>query len=228
MSSKEILIKNNSDSVICVNELVLKVGESLKLSNEKPLYIYKRENMFFNEIFNVFYTFFLIVLNFMLRMKSTEQVTFIQNRDVNGLLRYYRKCMYVHPKGETILVSDVQNGGISDIEIYEDGYKLDFMFDSSKKEFEYVTRMLQKLTNTYRIILLVLMLLVIVLSLFLISYNSELSIILLITALPITILLIKGICVLNHRMITIKKIYEFFIQNNKCNLDQCVLEKIVF
>ena len=62
MSSKEILIKNNSDSVICVNELVLKVGESLKLSNEKPLYIYKRENMFFNEIFNVFYTFFLIVL----------------------------------------------------------------------------------------------------------------------------------------------------------------------
>lgn len=139
----------------------------------------------------------------MLRMKSTEQVTFIQNRDVNGLLRYYRKCMYVHPKGETILVRDVQNGGIYDIEIYEDGYKLDFMFDSSKKEFEYVTRMLQKLTNTYRIILLVLILLVIVLSLFLISYNSELSIILLITALPITILLIKGICVLNHRMITI-------------------------
>lgn len=61
---------------------------------------------------------------------------------MNGLLRYYRKCMYIHPKGEILLVSDAQNDGISDIGIYEDGYKLDFMFDSSKKEFEYVIRML--------------------------------------------------------------------------------------
>ena len=40
MSSKEILVQNNSGSNLCVNDILLKNGESLILSNVEDFHIY--------------------------------------------------------------------------------------------------------------------------------------------------------------------------------------------
>lgn len=74
MSPKEILVQNNNGSNLCVNDILLKKGESLILSNVEELHIYMKENILFNELFNVYNVFFRRILYFLLRTKGTEAV----------------------------------------------------------------------------------------------------------------------------------------------------------
>ena len=49
MISKQILVQNESDSNLCVNDFILKRGESLVLSNIEVIHIYMNENVFLYE-----------------------------------------------------------------------------------------------------------------------------------------------------------------------------------
>ena len=227
MISKQILVQNESDSNLCVNGFILKRGESLVLSNMEIIHIYMKENVFFNEIFNVYKVFFSRLLYFLLRIKDTEGVKFIENTGINGLLYYYRRNMYVCPKGDSIIVYDAKKDSLSDVEIYEDGHKLDFVIDTSKNDFVDITKMVQKHTKIYIFILAFLILLLIISSLYLIYCNPEIVIILLITALPLGIFLCKGLCILKERMNMINALYSYFNQNNnKCVLNENTLNNI--
>lgn len=93
--------------------------------------------------------FFRRLLYFLLRIKGTEAVKITENTDINGLLYNYRKNMYVCPKGGSILVYDAKKNSISDVEIYEDECLLDFVIDTSKKEFTDITKMVLKHTKLY-------------------------------------------------------------------------------
>ena len=227
MISKQILVQNESDSHLCVNGFILKRGESLILSNIEVIHIYMNENVFFNEIFNIYKVFFSTLLDFLLRIKGTESVKFIENTGINGLLYNYRKNMYVCPKRDSIIVYDAKKNSISDVEIYEDECLLDFVIDTSKKEFTDITKMVLKHTKLYICVLAFLTLLLIVSSLYLVYCNPEIIIILLITALPLGILLFKGLFVLKERMNMISALYSYFNKyNNKCVLNNITLNKI--
>lgn len=226
MISKEILVQNNSDYNLCVNDFILKRGDSLILSNAEVLHIYMKENIFLNELLNVYEVFFSRLLYFLLRIKDPEGVKFIKNTGINGLLYYYRRNMYVCPKCNSIVVYDAKEDSLSDVEIYEDGHKLDFMIDPSKNDFVDTTKMIQKHTKIYMFVLAFLTLLLIFSSLYLIYCNPEIVIILLITALPLGIFLCKGLCVLKERMNMVNALYCYLNQNNKCVLNDVTLNKI--
>ena len=134
--------------------------------------------------------------------------------------------MYVCPEGDSIIVYDAKKDSLSDVEIYEDGHKLDFVIDTSKNEFVDITKMVQKHTKIYIFILAFLILLLIISSLYLIFCNPEIVIILLITALPLGIFLWKGLCILKVRMNMINALYSYFNQNNKCVLNDNTLNNI--
>lgn len=59
MSSKEILVQNESDSNLCVNDILLKKGESLILSNVEDFHIYIWMKISFVMNYLIFMMFFL-------------------------------------------------------------------------------------------------------------------------------------------------------------------------